>query len=32
MFFRDFLHFADAVAWLTFTCSKSTKETADKGQ
>ena len=30
--FRDFLHFAEAVAWLTFTCSESTKETVEKGQ
>ena len=30
--FQDFLHFAEAAAWLTFPCSKSTKETLEKGQ
>ena len=32
MFFKLILHFAKGVAWLTFTSSKSTKESLEKGQ
>ena len=28
--FHVFLHFTEPTGWLTFTCSKSTKETVQK--